>query len=91
MKLCFSDSDGVNKHQDFPGDKIDHNGDDSIENPIKDIIQNNQLLDEKPVENSQNSQISDEIPAIAINVWHKLEFDEIVEKILIQSIRMRSI
>ena len=60
--------------------------DDCIENPTNDIIQNNQPLEEKPVENSQNSQIPDETPAIAINGWNKLT-DVIVEKILIQAIK----
>ena len=51
----------------FPEDEIDQNGDDCIENPINDVTQNNQPLDEKPVENSQNSQIPDETRAIVIN------------------------
>ena len=52
LKLFFRDSDGINEHQDFPEDEIDQSGDDCIENPINDIIQNNQHLDEKPVENT---------------------------------------
>ena len=50
------------------------------------FIQKNQPLDEKPVENSQNSQIPDETPTIAINGLDKLP-DENVEKILIQAIK----
>ena len=53
-------------------DKIDQSDDDCIENPINGIIQNNQPLDKKPVENIQNSQIPYETPAIAINGWDKL-------------------
>ena len=41
LKHFFRDSDGINKHQDFPEDEIDPSGDDCIENPINDIIQNN--------------------------------------------------
>ena len=44
----------------FPEDEIDQNGVDCIENPINDISQNNQPLDEKPVENTQNCQIPHE-------------------------------
>ena len=40
----------VCEHQGFPEDGIDQSGDDCIENPLNDIIQNNQPLDEKPVE-----------------------------------------
>ena len=86
LKLFFRDSDGINEDQDFPEDEIDHSGDDCIENPINDIIQNSQLLDEKTVENSQNSQIPYETPAIAINGWDKLP-NEIFKKILIQAIK----
>ena len=50
------------------------------------FIQKNQPLDEKPVENSQNSQIPDETPATAINGLDKLP-DGNVEKILIQAIK----
>ena len=45
-----------------------------------------QPLDQKPVENTQNSQISNETPAIAINEWDQLP-DETVGKILIQAIK----
>ena len=62
----FQDSDGINENQDFPEDEIDQSGDDCIENPINDIIQNNQLLDEKPVENSQKRPISNETPVIEL-------------------------
>ena len=86
MKLFFRDSDGISEDQDFPEDEIDQSGDDCIENPINDIIQNNQPLDEKTVENSQNSQIPYETPAIAINDWDKLP-NEIFKKILIQAIK----
>ena len=67
-------------------EKLLKRGDNCIENPINDFIQKNQPLDEKPVENSQNSQIPDETPAIAINGLDKLP-DENVEKILIQAIK----
>ena len=40
----------------------------------------------KASQDSRNSQISDETPAIAINAWDKLP-DEIVEKILMQASR----
>ena len=79
MKLFFQDSDDINKYQDFPEDEIDQSVDDSIENPINDIIQNNQTLNEEPVGNSQCRQIPDETLAIAINGWDKLP-DETVEK-----------
>lgn len=82
LKLIFRDLDGIIKHQDFPMDQIDQSGDDCIENPINAIIQNNEPLDEKPVDNSQNSQIQDETQATAINGWDKLR-DEIVEKMVI--------
>ena len=45
-----------------------------------------QPLDQKPVENTHNSQISNETPAIAINEWDQLP-DETVGKILIQDIK----
>ena len=61
-------------------------GDDCIENLINDIIQRNQPLDKRPFENSQNSQISDETPAIAFNGCDQLP-DEIVEKIFTQAIK----
>ena len=38
-----------------------------IVSKINDIIQNNQPLDQKLFENSQNSPIPDETPTIAIN------------------------
>ena len=76
MKLFFQFSDGIKEHQDFPEDEINQSGDDCIENPVSDIIQNNQLLDEKLVEAA----------AIAINGLEKLP-DEIVKKILIQAIK----
>ena len=82
LKLIFRDLDGIIKHQDFPIDQIDQSGDDCIENPINAIIQNNEPLDEKLVDNSQNSQIQDETQAKAINGWDKLP-DEIVEKMVI--------
>ena len=86
LKLFFRDSNGINEHQDFPEDEIGDSDDDCIENTINDIIQNNQPLDEKPVEKSQNIQIPDKTPDIAINGWDKLP-DEIVEKILIQAMK----
>ena len=46
---------------------------------FSDIIQNNQPLNEKAIENKQNSQTLDETPAIVISDWDKLP-DEIVEK-----------
>ena len=46
---------------------------------FSDIIQNNQPLNEKVIENKQNSQTLDETPAIVIGDWDKLP-DEIVEK-----------
>ena len=79
-------SDGINEHHDFPEDEIDQKGADCIEDSINNTTQKNQPLDEKSVENSQNSQIHDETPAIAINGWDKLP-DEIVEKILIRAIK----
>ena len=82
LKLIFRDLDGIIKHQGFPIDQIDQSGDDCIENPINAIIQNNEPLDEKLVDNSQNSQIQDETQAKAINGWDKLP-DEIVEKMVI--------
>ena len=65
--------------------EFDQSGDDWIENHINDIIQNNQPLHKKLVENSQNSQIPGEIPGITISGWEKLP-DKIIEKILIQAI-----
>ena len=62
--MFFQDLDGINKHLDFPEDEIDQSGDDCIENHINDIIQNNQHLGKKPVENSQSSQITEETLAI---------------------------
>ena len=69
-------------------EKLLKRGDKCIEilSTILYFIQKNQPLDEKPVENSQNSQIPDETPAIAINGWDKLP-DEFVEKILILAIK----
>ena len=71
IEFLFRDLDGINKHQDFPEDEIHQSGDDCIENLIHDVLQNNQPLNEKPVQNSQNSQISDETPVIVINGWNK--------------------
>lgn len=51
------DSESINKHQDFPEDKMHQSGDDCIENVINEVTQNNQPLNKKPVQNSQNSQI----------------------------------
>ena len=82
LKLIFRDLDGIIKHQDFPIDQIDQSGDDCIKNPINAIIQNNEPLGEKLVENSQNSQIQDETQTKAINGWDKLP-DEIVKKMVI--------
>ena len=82
----FRDFDGINEHQDFPEDEIDQSGDECIEILINGTIQNYQPLDEKSVENSQNSQIPDETPTIANNGWDKLP-DEFVEKILILAIK----
>ena len=78
-KLFFQHSDGIDEHQLFPEDKIHQSSNGCIENPIDDIIQNNQPLDKKPLENSQNNQILGETLAIAINGWDKLP-DKIVEK-----------
>ena len=86
IETFFRDSHGINEHQDFPRDEIDRSGDDCIGNPINDIIQNNQPIDENPVKNSQNSQIPDETAAIAINDWDKLS-DDFAEKILTQAIK----
>ena len=44
------------------------------------------LWTKKPVENSQNSQILDETPGIAIYGWDNLP-DEIIKRILIQAIK----
>ena len=82
VQLKLRDLDGIIKHQGFPIDQIDQSGDDCIDNPISAIIQNNEPLDEKLVDNSQNSQIQDETQAKAINGWDKLP-DEIVEKMVI--------
>ena len=49
-------------------------------------MQNNQQLDEKLVENSQNSQIPDDTPTIPSDSWDKLP-NEIVEKTLIHAIK----
>ena len=83
IETFFRDSHGINEHQDFPRDKIDRSGDDCIGNPINDIIQKNQPIDENPV---KNSQIPDETAAIAINDWDKLS-DDFAEKILTQAIK----
>ena len=77
--IFFCKSDCINEHQHFPEDEIDQSSDDCMKNPAIDIIQNYDPLDEKPAENCQNSQISDETPAIAINSWDKLP-DETVKK-----------
>ena len=74
LKLFFfRDSDGINEHQDFTEDEIDQSGVDCMESPVNDIIQNNQPLDENPVE---NSQFPDEEPIIAIinNAFDKRKF-----------------
>lgn len=45
------DSESINKHQDFPEDKMHQSGDDCIENVINEVTQNNQPLNKKPVFN----------------------------------------
>ena len=69
MKLFVRDLNRINEHEDFLEDEIDQSGVAFVENPIKDIIQNNQPLDEKPVENSQKTQIPDEALAVTIIGW----------------------
>ena len=54
LKIFFRDSDGINKHQEFPEDEIDQSGDDCIKNPIKVIIQNNQPPEKKAIKSSDH-------------------------------------
>ena len=85
LKLFVRDLNRINEHEDFLENEIDQSGVACVENPIKDIIQNNQPLDEKLVENSQNTQIPDEALAVTIIGWDWLP-DETVKKIIIQAI-----
>jgi hypothetical protein len=83
LKPFIRNSDDTNEcEQDSTKDETDQNADEFVEIHTK---QSSQMPDEKPAKsNNQNSQIPDEKPAEDTNYWDKLS-DEIVEKILLES------
>ena len=87
LKPFSRNLDVINECQELSGGENNEGMNDVIQNNIKDTMENSKILGEKPAKIFQlNSQIQDEKPPRVINYWDKLH-DEIVEKILLESIK----
>ena len=87
LKPFSRNLDVINEFQELSGGENNEGVNEVIQNNIKDTMENSKILDEKPAKIfHSNSQIQDEKPPRVINYCDKLP-DEIVEKILLESIK----
>ena len=87
LKSFSRNLDVINECQELSGGENNEGVNEVIQNNIKDTMENSKILDEKPAKIfHSNSQIQDEKPPRVINYWDNLP-DEIVEKILLESIK----
>ena len=80
LKPFSRNLDVINECQELSGGENNEGVNEVIQNNVKDTMENSKILDEKP------AKIQDEKPPGVINYWDKLP-DEIVEKILLESIK----